>query len=178
MGYGNFRHAFVLRKLSHDSSRLTPKMPWLTPRLPPEISRSGWARRLDFHMKEVRFASSSPRVHKTAAEQANRKRKPHASGWKNAVLPRLELGRKTRAKKVSFTACLSSKLQLACTSQRVILTSPENSFDEQDWLQFFCNLSTPEKLNLPIGQVKNRKTKIPYPGISDSTVFAHWKRNN
>ena len=36
------------------------------------------------------------------------------------------------AKKVSFTACHSGKLQLACTSPRVILISPKNFFDEQD----------------------------------------------
>ena len=48
------------------------------------------------------------------------------------------------AKKVSSTACHSG-----------ISTSPKKIFDEH-WLQFFCNLNSPKKLHLPIGQVKNR----------------------
>ena len=36
------------------------------------------------------------------------------------------------AKKVSFTACHSGKLQVACTSPRVILTSSNFFLDEQD----------------------------------------------
>ena len=39
--------------------------------------------------------------------------------------------RKQGEKKVNFTACRSGKLQLACTSPKVISTSPKN-FDEQD----------------------------------------------
>ena len=61
MCYGDFRHASVLLKLSHDSPRLTKNA-------------------MTFHMTEVRFASSSPRAHKTAAEQASRKRELHATG--------------------------------------------------------------------------------------------------
>ena len=43
-------------------------------------------------------------------------------------------------KKVSYTACHSGKLQLACTSPRVIfITKPPQKFDGQDWLLFFRN---------------------------------------
>ena len=38
------------------------------------------------------------------------------------------------AKKVSFTACHSSKLYLACSSPKVISTRLKK-IDEQDWLQ-------------------------------------------
>ena len=36
------------------------------------------------------------------------------------------------AKKVSFTACRSGKLELACTSPQVISASPKTLFDLQD----------------------------------------------
>ena len=49
---------------------------------------------------------------------------------------------KQGAKKVSFTASHSCKLQLACTSPRVI--------NEQDWLQLFCNANFPKEIHLPI----------------------------
>ena len=52
--------------------------------------------------------------------------------------------RKMGAKKVSFTACHLGELYLTCTSPKVIPTSLKK-FDEQDWLQFFCNLNFPPK---------------------------------
>ena len=47
-------------------------------------------------------------------------------------------------RKVCFTACFGGKLKLACTSPRVKI------FDEQNWLQFFCNLNSSKKLHLPV----------------------------
>ena len=61
-----------------------------------------------------------------------------------AFLPRRERPLLAGKKKVSSTACHSG-----------ISTSPKKIFDEH-WLQFFCNLNSPKKLHLPIGQVKNR----------------------
>ena len=53
---------------------------------------------------------------------------------------RPELNYLQGAKKVSFTTCYSGKRQLSCTSPKVISTSPQKVFEQQDLLQFFCNL--------------------------------------
>ena len=80
------------------------------------------------------------------------------------------------ANKVSFTACQSGKLQLARTSPQVISTSPQTLFDQQNWLQSFCNLNFPKKQHFPVRKVKDKNhqpdSKIHYPGISNMTFFA------
>ena len=65
-----------------------------------------------------------------------------------------------------FTRCKESQFYslpfgqavatVACTSPQVISTSPKTLFDQQDWLQSFCNLNFPKRLHLPVGQVKNK----------------------
>ena len=60
------------------------------------------------------------------------------------------------AKKIIFTACHSGKLKLAFTSPDVILTSPKNFFDKQNWFHSSSVLWIPQKTSLAIGQVKNR----------------------
>ena len=70
--------------------------------------------------------------------------------------------RKMGAKKVSFTACHLCKLYLACTSPKVIPTSLKK-IDEQNWLQFFCNLNFPPKnhfLNCPSGKLRTEFTSL------------------
>ena len=79
----------------------------------------------------------------------------------------LDLNEWQGAKKVSFTACHSSKLELACTSPQVISASPQTLFDLQDWLPSFCNLNFPKKFTWP-------KAKSTSPGLSDTTFFARW----
>ena len=81
------------------------------------------------------------------------------------------------AKKVSFTACHSGKLSLACTSPQVISISPQTLFDQQDWLQSFCNLNFPKKQHLPSGKLRTKisSSLIAYstsPGLLDVTFFA------
>ena len=80
------------------------------------------------------------------------------------------------AKKVSFTACHSCKLLLACTSSQVISTSPHTLFDWQDWLQSFCNLISPNNSTCPSGKLRTKITgsiaKSTSPGLSDMTFFA------
>ena len=65
-------------------------------------------------------------------------------------------------------ACHSGKLQLTCTSPRVILKNEKKKLDEQDWLQFFCNVNFPQKIHLPVMQVKNR---IRQP---NSKIYQFW----
>ena len=63
------------------------------------------------------------------------------------------------AKKVRFTACHSGKLYLACTSPKVISTSPKKIW----WAGLITVLllfKFLKKYHLPVGQVKNR---IYYP---------------
>ena len=79
----------------------------------------------------------------------------------------LDLNEWQGAKKVSFTACHSSKLELACTSPQVISASPQTLFDLQDWLPSFCNLNFPKKFTCP-------KAKSTSPGLSDTTFFTRW----
>jgi len=83
---------------------------------------------------------------------------------------RVKLG----AKKVSFTACHSGKQQLACTSPQVISTSPQTLFDQQDWLQSFCNLNFPKKQHLPWTKITSPIAKSTSPGLSDTTFFTRW----
>ena len=84
------------------------------------------------------------------------------------------------AKKVSFTACHSGKLELACTSPQVISTSPKTLFDWQDLLQSLCGLNFAKKQHFPIGQVKNvtkitsQIAKSTSPRLSDATFFLCW----
>ena len=56
------------------------------------------------------------------------------------------------AKKVSFTACHSGKLQLAFTSPKVIFTRPMMARVDN---KFYCDQNS-LKIYLPDGQVKNR----------------------
>ena len=81
------------------------------------------------------------------------------------------------AKKVSFTACHSSKLYLACSSPKVISTRLKK-IDEQDWLQFFCNLNSPKKTTCRSGKLRTEFTgpitKSTRPRLSDTTFFACW----
>ena len=56
------------------------------------------------------------------------------------------------AKKVSFTACHSGKLQLACISRRVVLIVLKFFF----WWAGFITIFL-KKIHLPVGQVKNRE---------------------
>ena len=69
------------------------------------------------------------------------------------------------AKKVSFTACYSGKLYLACTSLKAILTTP-NFFYEWDLVQFFCNLNSPKNITCQPGELKMQFTS---PIIKSST---------
>ena len=81
------------------------------------------------------------------------------------------------AKKVSFTACHSGKLLLACTSPKVISTSPLKIIDQQDWLQF-CNLNFSQNFTCPSGKLSTEFTspieKSTSPGLLDTTFFARW----
>ena len=61
------------------------------------------------------------------------------------------------AKKVSFTACYSGKLYLACISLKAILTTP-NFFYEWDLLQFFCNLNSQKNFTYRPGKLKTQFT--------------------
>ena len=84
------------------------------------------------------------------------------------------------ANKVSFTACQSGKLQLARTSPQVISTSPKILFDQQDWLQSFCNLNFLKKQHLPVGartKITSPITKSTSPRLSDTTFFAQTLTN-
>ena len=45
---------------------------------------------------------------------------------------------------------------LQCNAVKHLFQLARKKLDEQDWLQFFCNLNSPKKNRLPIGQVKNR----------------------
>ena len=82
------------------------------------------------------------------------------------------------ARKVSFTACHSGKLYLACTSPRVLSTSLKKNIDEQDWLQFFCNLNSPQKTTCRSGKLRTEFTspitKSASPRLPDTTFFARW----
>ena len=82
------------------------------------------------------------------------------------------------AKKVSFTACRSGKLELACTSPQVISASPKTLFDLKDWLPSFCNLNFPKKFTCPSGKLRTEfpwpKAKSTSPGLSDTTIFERW----
>ena len=78
------------------------------------------------------------------------------------------------SKKVSFTA--HGKLYLACTSPKVISTSLKKKIDEQDWLQFFCNLNSPQKITCWSGRLRTEFTsqiaKSISPRLLDTTFFA------
>ena len=79
------------------------------------------------------------------------------------------------AKKVGFTACHSGKLLLVCTSPRVFQVARKKLFDEQHWLQFFCNLNFPKELHLPFKLrtgFPSPVVKSTSPGLSDTTFFA------
>ena len=90
----------------------------------------------------------------------------------------LDLNEWQGAKKVSFTACHSSKLELACTSPQVISASPKTLFDLQDWLPSFCNLNFPKKFTCLSGKLRTEftcpKAKSTSRGLSDTTIFECW----
>ena len=81
-------------------------------------------------------------------------------------------------KKVSFTACHLGKLYLACISLRVSLTALKKVFDEQDCIQFFCNLNSPKNFTCPAGQLRTVFTSPIAQSTSrrllDTNFFAHW----
>ena len=81
-------------------------------------------------------------------------------------------------KKVSFTACHSGKLYLACTSPLLTSTSPKTFFDWQDWLQSVCNLNFPKTFTGPSGKLRTEftspKPKSTSPGLSYMTFFVRW----
>ena len=81
------------------------------------------------------------------------------------------------AKKVSFTARHWVNLQLAFTSPRITLTSPKHFFlDEQDWLQFFCELNVPKYFTCPLDKLRKVFTsliaKSTSPQLLDMNFFA------
>ena len=81
-------------------------------------------------------------------------------------------------KKVSFTACHLGKLYLARTSLRVSLTALKKIFDEQDCIQFFCNLNSPKNFTCPAGKLRREFTSPIAQSTSgrllDTNFIAHW----
>ena len=81
-------------------------------------------------------------------------------------------------KKVSLTVCHLGKLYLACTSLRVSLTALKKVFDEQDCIQFFCNLNSPKNFTCPAGKLRREFTSPIAQSTSgrllDTNFIAHW----
>ena len=84
--------------------------------------------------------------------------------------------------KVSFTACHSGKLQLACTSPQVISTSPKpfliSTIDNNPSVIWI----SPTNSTCPSGKLRTRITgpiaKSTSPGLSDATLFARWTKSD
>ena len=70
-------------------------------------------------------------------------------------------------KKVSFTAWYSGKMSLA-------LNSPKICFDEQHWLQFFCDLNFPQKFTCLLAKLHVR-TEFISPVLLDTPFVACWQ---
>ena len=81
-------------------------------------------------------------------------------------------------KKVILTVCHLGKLYLACTSLRVSLTALKKVFDEQDCIQFFCNLNSPKNFTCPAGKLRREFTSLIAQSTSgrllDTNFIAHW----
>ena len=81
-------------------------------------------------------------------------------------------------KNVSLTVCHLGKLYLACTSLRVSLTALKKVFDEQDCIQFFCNLNSPKNFTCPAGKLRREFTSPIAQSTSgrllDTNFIAHW----
>ena len=81
-------------------------------------------------------------------------------------------------KKVSLTVCHLGELYLACTSLRVSLTALKKVFDEQDCIQFFCNLNSPKNFTCPAGKLRREFTSPIAQSTSgrllDTNFIAHW----
>ena len=91
---------------------------------------------------------------------------------------RPELNYLQGAKKVSFTTCYSGKLQLSCTSPKVISASPQKVFEQQDLLQFFCNLNFPKiftsNFHLASSKQNSQARYIADFTRSDTSFFARY----
>ena len=80
--------------------------------------------------------------------------------------------------KVSCTACHLGKLYLVCTNLRVYLTALKRIFDEQDCIQFFCNLNSQKNFTCPVGKLRTEFTspiaQSSSARPSDMIFVAHW----
>ena len=76
-------------------------------------------------------------------------------------------------KKVKFGQAVASMHKL-----KSYFNKPEKSFDEHDWLQFFCNLNSPKIFTCPLGNLRTEFTilihvaKSTCPRLSDMPFFA------
>ena len=88
---------------------------------------------------------------------------------------------KQGAKKVSFTACHSGKLQLACTSPQVISTSPKTLISRIDYNPSVIGIC-PKNSTCVSSKLRTKITspiaKSTSPGLSDTTFFSCWFKAN